>query len=121
MPHQQQAEQRESDREHPVVLQDVDTGEPLCDQERQRDPDRGRKDDAHEIRARGKPLRAPVQPERAVQADDREREEQREQRGIRMRDIALPVHLEDEHDRGEQPRQLGTELEQRCAGNVLSQ
>ncbi len=120
VPHQQQAEQREDDRGDPVVAQHVDAGHPVRDEKCERNADRRRKHDAQEVRAGRELLGAAVEAERAVQADDRQREQEREQGRFRMRDALLTVEAQYEHDRGEQPRELGAELEQRRTGNVLS-
>ena len=67
-------------------------------------------------------LRAPaIEAECTVQTDDRRGKEERDQRGVEVFDtVARTVEADDEQNRGEQPRQLGAELEQRRAGNVLA-
>ena len=121
MAHEQQPEQRQHDGDDPVVVQDVDPRHPLRHQEGQRNADRRRQHDAQEIRACRKLLRPRVEPERAVEADDRDGKQQCEHRRISVGDDRMVIELQHQHDRGEQPRQLGAELEQGCARYVLSQ
>ena len=103
MANQQQAQQRQRDRNRPVVMQWNRDGQQVQDEKGERNSDRGRKDDAHEIRAGRQHLRAAIQPERAIEADQRHGKDESEQRHVRIGDRRLAVELQREHDRREQP------------------
>jgi hypothetical protein len=102
--HEQQSDERQRDRQQPFVIGGDRPRQQLRTEECERNADGRRKDHANDVRALRQRLAAPIQTERAVEADDRRRKEERYQCNVGVLDAVLSgIQSNDEQNRDEQP------------------
>ncbi len=101
-----------------MLLEDFATGQRIREQIGERNADEQGEDEAQRVGAGGQILDVPVEPERSVEADDQQREYQRERIGAGRRNREACGEAQGQQDGREQPAQLDAELQQHGAGNA---